>query len=124
MLKRTRSYRTAYIGAKAKLSLIKYLNSRNDISPALFVWENKVRGRLGKGSIQKELQSVAKRAGIIRHITVHLIRKTFATRLCSSGVKIEIIKELLGHSDISMTAKHYVTVNQDDIRMAHKRSAA
>jgi len=120
---KTRKYRTAYMNAKAKLALKKYLKSRKDNNIALFVSKIGAHRRLGTGSIQKELQKVAKRAELNKHVTVHLVRKTFATVLSSGGVKIQIIQELLGHADISMTARHYITVDQDDIRMAHKRCA-
>lgn len=90
----------------------------------MFVASKGEHSRLGSSSIQNELQIVAERAGIKKHVTVHLFRKTFATRLSAAGVRIEIIKELLGHADISVTEKNYVTVNVDDMRAAHRRGAA
>lgn len=121
---KTRTYRTGYLSASAKLHLQNYLDSRTDDNSALFVAGRGNHTRLGNKSIQRELQSIAKRAGIKKHVTVHLFRKTFATRLSAAGVRIEIIKELLGHADISVTEKNYVTVNVDDIRAAHRRGAA
>lgn len=121
---KTRTYRTGYLSAKAKLHLQKYLSSRNDNNQALFVASKGEHLRLGNSSIEKELQSIAERAGIEKHVTVHLFRKTFATKLCAAGTPIEIIKELLGHADISVTEKNYITINQDDVKAAHRRSAA
>lgn len=121
---KTRTYRTGYLNANAKLYLENYLDSRTDGNDALFVAGKGKHERLGNSSIQHELQAIAKRAGIKKHVTVHLFRKTFATRLSAAGVRIEIIKELLGHADISVTEKNYVTVNIDDIRAAHRRGAA
>lgn len=121
---KTRTYRTGYISASAKLHLENYLSSRTDDNDALFVASRGKHERLGNSSIQHELQAIAKRAGIKKHVTVHLFRKTFATRMSAAGGRIEIIKELLGHADISVTEKNYVTVNIDDIRAAHRRGAA
>lgn len=121
---KTRTYRTGYLNASAKRHLQNYLDSRDDDNNALFVAGKGKHERLGNSSIQHELQAIAKRAGIKKHVTVHLFRKTFATKLSAAGVRIEIIKELLGHADISVTEKNYVTVNIDDIRAAHRRGAA
>lgn len=121
---KTRTYRKGYLTASAKLHLQNYLNSRADENIALFVASKGSHARLGNSSLQHELQAIAKRAGIRKHVTVHLLRKTFATNLSAGGTRIEIIKELLGHADISVTEKNYVTVNLDDIKAAHRRGAA
>lgn len=121
---KTKTYRKAYLNASAKLHLRSYLMSRNDDSEALFVSSKGSHNRLGVSSIQRELQSIAIRAGVKKHVTVHLFRKTFATRMSSAGVRIEVIKELLGHANISVTEKNYVTINKDDIKSAHRRGAA
>lgn len=121
---KTRTYRTGYLTASARLHVRNYIMSRTDENEALFVATKGAHARLGNSSLQNEIQVVAKRAGIKKHVTVHLFRKTFATRLSAAGVRIEIIKELLGHADISVTEKNYVTVNAEDVRIAHRRGAA
>lgn len=121
---KTRTYRRGYLTAGAKFYVRNYLSTRNDDKEALFVASKGSHERLGNSSIQKEIQEIARRAGIKRHVTVHLFRKTFATRLSENGARIEIIKELLGHSDISVTEKNYVTVNVADIKSAHRACAA
>lgn len=42
------------------------------------------------------------------HITFHMFRHTYASILQSAGVDINIIRELLGHTDIKTTANIYV----------------
>lgn len=57
-----------------------------------------------------------KRAGI-SGVTWHTLRHTFASRLVGSGVDIVTVKELLGHSSISITMR-YAHTNFDSKRAA------
>ena len=44
----------------------------------------------------------------------HSLRDTYATNLISKGAKIHTVKELLGHSSISITEKYYIYVFPED----------
>jgi len=67
----------------------------------------------------KYLKEIAQKTNIKVNMTHHLARRTFATTvLMSKGVPIEVVKELLGHSDISTTMSSYATVNRNLI-MTH-----
>lgn len=48
----------------------------------------------------------------------HCFRHTFATNLAAAGVPLDEAAALLGHSDISMTAKYYINVDADRKRSA------
>lgn len=121
---KTKEYRTGYLNASAKLHLRNYIMSRDDSNEALFVASKGKHNRLGVSSIQRELQAIARRADVTKHVTVHLFRKTFATRLSAAGVRIEIIQQLLGHADISVTERNYVTISEENVRAAHRRCVA
>lgn len=43
----------------------------------------------------------------------HILRHTFATRLCESGVNIKVIQNVLGHADIDTTMNIYVDVTRE-----------
>ena len=81
---------------------------------------------IGKKDEIKKFEDIAKglckKAGIIDKVcTVHVFRKTFATRLADNGCPLEIIQELLGHSSAAVTSKHYVAKTQARVRREFER---
>lgn len=53
------------------------------------------------------LKIIQKMAGIEKNMTSHLGRKTFATLLINSNVRIEVVSQALGHSNIQQTKSAY-----------------
>jgi len=53
--------------------------------------------------IQQMVDREAKKAGILRHVTPHMLRHSYATELLGEGFTIMEVKELLGHASISTT---------------------
>ncbi len=104
-------YRTVYLDQYAKRYLGMYLASRTDENPALFVSERLYNGeprRLGCAAVEKITKRICKDAGINGKGTVHVFRRTFATRLAERGCPIDIIQELMGHADAGTTLKCYI----------------
>lgn len=83
--------------------------------PALFLSD---RGtRLAVRSVQALVRALAKKAGIERQVTPHLLRHSYASGLADMGVPISTIQSALGHASVTTTERYIHT----DLR--HRREA-
>jgi site-specific recombinase XerD len=69
----------------------------------LFAGQNE-NNHITARTVQKIFESTCKKAGVIKEVTVHSLRHSFATHLLESGVDIRYIQELLGHKSLKTTA--------------------
>lgn len=60
-------------------------------------------GRYSQRGVQWAVKTVAKSAGIIKDINVHMLRHTYATHLLEDGVNILTVQKMLGHPNIDST---------------------
>jgi integrase/recombinase XerD len=72
--------------------------------PRTWLFPGKTReGHISYGRVREVFLASAKRAGIMKKVTPHILRHCFATHLIESGVDISIVKEFLGHRSIQTT---------------------
>lgn len=114
--------REVYLNARAHLHLKKYLESRTDDNPALFVSGRSPHERLTKAGVEYIVARIGKAAGV-ENVHPHRFRRTAATDLLRMGMPIEQVQELLGHAKID-TTRIYCTVTREQVRASHRRFMA
>lgn len=111
---KTQTWRTVYLNSQARKHLSDYFESRTDDCEAAFVAKGSKRAT--NNTIQKHLQRITARGGIEKHVTVHLFRKTLASRLFQSNMDLAKIALILGHASTSTTVRYYISFDKNDIK--------
>jgi len=83
------------------------LDSFKHLSPSHWFWDGHKTLKYMRQFWYKRLKTVFKRAGIA-DAHPHMLRDTFAVEHLLSGMEVKNVSELLGHSSVSTTEKHYL----------------
>lgn len=70
-----------------------------------------------QSTLRKSFNRLCNRIGV-ESKNFHAFRRTFGTRLAAKGVPIEVLSKMMGHSDISVTAKYYINISKDQKKAA------
>ena len=111
--------RIVYFNARTKLHLQQYLNGRTDDNPALFVSLHSPHTRLTISGIEMRIRKLGHTLSMPK-VHPHKFRRTLATMAIDKGMPIEQVQRLLGHVRIDTTL-HYAIVNQNNVKLAHKK---
>ena len=111
--------RVVYFNARTKLHLQQYLNERTDNNPALFVSLNSPHSRLTISGVEVRIRKLGQSLSMPK-VHPHKFRRTLATMAIDKGMPIEQVQRLLGHVRIDTTL-HYAIVNQNNVKLAHKK---
>ena len=111
--------REVYFNARAKIHLQQYISQREDDNPALFVSFSSPHKRLSISGVEVRLRTLGRRINLPK-IHPHKFRRTLATMAIDKGMPIEQVQRLLGHVKIDTTL-HYAMVNQNNVKIAHRR---
>jgi len=101
-----RKERIVPVGSKAMEALKAYLENRMGGEPDTPLFINTRGGRLTARSVDRMIKRYSKTSGIVRKVSPHTLRHTFATHLLDAGADIREIQEMLGHSSLSTTQRY------------------
>lgn len=115
--------RVVFCSETARGWLKKYLAGRQDTNPCMFIAHDRANlgtdGNLTPRSIERIVAKYAKLAGIMKHVTPHTLRHSYATDLLINGADIRSVQAMLGHSSIT-TTQVYTHITDQQLREVHK----
>jgi site-specific recombinase XerD len=120
--------RPIFISPEAASWVQRYMDAREDASPALFA---RIGGhksadtsgdylRLTARSIQRMVAHYALLAGITKKVSPHTMRHSFATDLLMNGADLRSVQAMLGHSNIA-TTQIYTHVTDPHLKKVHEQ---
>lgn len=107
-----RKRRVCFIDERTEHLMRDYLATRIDNSDALIV-SNLYKERMTPTNIQLLIRNSAKRAGITRRVTPHMLRHSFATNFLRNNGNMRYLSRMLGHANINTTMIYTHVVDND-----------
>lgn len=117
--RKDREYREVYLSDAARVHIRRYLDTRTDDSPYLFVSSRGGHDALHEAAYRSILKDIKERASMSRRVYPHLMRKTMASTLRQHGASVNDIADLLGHADSRVTTTYYAAASQDGLHRVH-----
>ncbi len=114
--------RIVFLSPQATEWIKTYLQQRQDTDPGLFVnhYQKYQTKPLTVRSIQRIIKKLAQKAGIVKKVTPHTLRHSFATDLLINGADLRSVQSMLGHSSIT-TTQIYTNLTDKHLKEVHDK---
>jgi site-specific recombinase XerD len=133
--------RIVFLSPEATAAIKKYMSIRKDNNKALFVSHSTVgntiemeiesqgfkknnndnhNSGLTPRSVQRIIKKYCRLAGIVKKVSPHTLRHSFATDLLRNGADIRSVQSMLGHASIT-TTQIYTHVTNEGLRDIHRK---
>jgi len=117
-----RKERVVPLGKKARDWITRYLE---EVRPTLtndpqnrYLFLTNRKGPFTRKTIWKMIKKYATVAGIMKNVTPHTLRHSFASHLLANEAPLRVIQEMLGHADIA-TTQIYTHVDASRLKAVH-----
>ncbi len=113
-------------GKKAKEAIESYLKTSRPIlaekgKKSDIIFLNCFGNPMTRQGFWKIIKGYAKKAGIQKSITPHMLRHSFAMHLLENGASLQFVQEMLGHSDIS-TTQVYLRAEKENAKQVYTKT--
>ena len=125
-----RKERIVPVGKKAAAGIERYITESAALCRKIWgdgaqkklpLFLNRNGGRLTVRSIGRIVDTYILRAGLLRKMSPHGMRHSFATHMLNAGADLRAIQEMLGHESLSTTQK-YTHLNIDKLMEVYDRA--
>lgn len=112
--------RKVYFTERCKRALLNYLKDRKDNCEYLFITDRKPYRKLSTRGMEVIINKMQQKSGLERNLHPHIFRHTFATHALRSGMKPEVIQQILGHEDVGVTLRVYAKLAESDVEHSYR----
>jgi site-specific recombinase XerD len=109
---------TLYMTEDLQIQLMYYLDSIDTDNPDTPLFASEDNPRISDVTVRDTLRKYVKIAGLPTYFSPHKLRSTFGTNLYRKTRDIFAVAQVLGHSSVNTTRKHYVAMDEDIKRAA------
>lgn len=107
-----RKARLCFIDNRTQALLDKYLATRTDNNPALFI--SQTGRRISGTNVELGVKIAARKAGLAaKHITPHVLRHAYATNLLRNNTNMRHVQVLMGHASLQTTQMYTHVIDMD-----------
>ncbi len=114
--------RTCFFGATTSKALRDYWALRQDAHPEDFCFTDHDGRPMSRFQVGHILEGLSHKAGLTRRISPHGCRHYFATAFLRAGGDMETLRQLLGHTTLTMTLR-YCHMLQLDVSRNYRRAS-